>query len=332
MNNLNNIFVLRSPLQIINSLELINYFSLKNNYLIIIYNSLDTNTKQIKKLISMHEWSEIIELEDNGSSKYFRYVKLVKSLKNIQFNNFVFGNFGSVQKLMIANLKKKKTFYIDDGTSTISIYNKYIEKEKYNKYNFREIRFLLSGLKIKIIDKIYLFTYFNLKPKFENQIIQNELKYFKNKYLKYHKKCKAIYFAGQPLDDVDVLSVKEYRKVIIALSEKFNQPIVYLSHRAESEELKEEISLIDSTFIKIIESEMPLELYFLENEIYPSTFLSFFSTSLSTIKIIYEDVSVFAIEIPEEKVSNKSYYNNLLKDYYHNIKSDDKITFKELGI
>ena len=119
----NNLFILRSPLQIINAIEAIEQFKLKNNILVLIFNSLDTNTRQINELVSLHKWEQIIRLEDRSKSKLFRYVKLVKELKKYSFNYLYFGNLGTIQKILIANLKQDNVYLLDDGTSTIMYYN-----------------------------------------------------------------------------------------------------------------------------------------------------------------------------------------------------------------
>lgn len=47
---MNNLFIARSPLQIINALEAIEYFNLNNNILVIVYNYIENNNNQMNTL------------------------------------------------------------------------------------------------------------------------------------------------------------------------------------------------------------------------------------------------------------------------------------------
>lgn len=328
----NNLFILRSPLQIINAIEAIEQFNLKNNILVLIFNSLDTNTKQIDQLVSLHKWEQIIRLEDRGRSKLFKYVKLVNSLKKQSFKYMFFGNLGTIQKILLANLKKEFVYMLDDGTSTIMYYDKYIKVSRVNKYNLRELRFLIFGLKIKVKDKINFFTYFNLEQINGIKVIKNNFEKLKSRSIKREETSKEIYFIGQPLDDVNVLSIDDYVSVLNGISRLYDKKITYIPHRSESIELKKSIENIDENIIEIIKLDTPVELYFLEKNIYPSIVISFFSTALSTLKIIFDNVDIKVIEIPFEKIDNKDYYYDFLENYYRGINDSKIITFKELNL
>lgn len=327
-----NLFILRSPIQIINAIEAIEKFDLKNNILVLIFNSLDKNTNQINKLVKLYRWKKIIKLENKSRSKLFRYVKLVNELKKSKYNYLFFGNLGTIQKVLIANLKVDNIYLLDDGTSTITYYNNFIKKSKVNKYNFRELRFLFFGLKFKIKSEINLFTYFDLEVKSNIKIVKNELTLLNNKDMLNFKHSNEIYFIGQPLDDVEVLSIDNYIKVLVAISKKFNRKIIYIPHRAESNELKDAISKIDEQLIMVLNVNMPVELYFIENKIYPNKVISFFSTALNTMKAIYNKVDINVVKIPYKEVNNKKYYKEFLEDYYSKVEENNFIKFYNLGL
>lgn len=301
---LSNLFVLRSPLQIINAVEAINYFKLKNNILVLIYNRLDSNTKQMKSLLETVKFDKVIHVEEAFRSKYFKYVKLIKDLKQQEYNYIFVGELGISYKTIIANTEKKKVFLLDDGTATIEYYNKFIRHDKYNKYNFREIRFLFSGLKFKVKDKINLFTYFDLEPVHGIDVIRNDLSYLKSNYMKEAKRDdNVIYFIGQPVDGF--MDIGFYRDSIEELIKRFNKRIIYVPHRSEGQEQQDTLSLIYSDLFTIKKPDMPLELYFLENNIYPTHIISYLSTALITLSIIYENCKVDFIKIPKSSINKK---------------------------
>jgi len=324
-----NLFVVRSPLQIINAIEAVKHFKLTNNTLVLIYNRSAANTKQMRHLLSLMEWEEIIHVEDTYGSKILKYVSLIKKLRQESFNYIFVGELGISYKMIIANTKKEKVFLIDDGTATIVYYNTFIKKDKYNKYNFRELRFLLFGLKIKIRDKINLFTYFDLPPAHGNEVIKNSLTYFKTTYLNNAtKENDTIYFIGQPADvfmDIDV-----YKKDIETLVNRFNKKMVYIPHRLESQKQKEAIDSIKSTIFETRKPELPIELYFLQSNIYPMHIVAYYSTALVTLKFLFDECTNEYIRVPKNSINEKR-YDGIESCYsvFETIRHASVVTFKK---
>jgi len=301
MNNLDNVFIIRSPLQLINSLEAIEYFNLHNNVLILIYNDGVNNNTQMNNLINMYKWKKIIRInEKRKRSKYFEYIALVKSIRHIHYNYLFFSNLGSIHKLLLANLKRKRTIYLDDGVETITRYNNVLLPNKLNKIKFRQVRFLFAGLKIKIEDNIDLFTYFDLEPFRNTQIIKNNLEHFQKKYLKKSAMDNNIYFIGQPLVRTNLLQENDYFEYLDYVVSLNKEKIIYIPHRTEiiSDRLK---SYISEKF-EINNINMPIELYFLEKNIYPYHIISFITTAFFSLKKIYSNSSFSYIYIPSSKI------------------------------
>ncbi len=302
MNTLDNLFIIRSPLQLINSLEAIEYFNLQNNILVLIYNNTENTNKQMDTLISMYEWKEIIKInEKQKRSKYFEYIKFVKKLKLKSYNYLFFSNLGSIHKLLLANLKRQRTIYLDDGVETITRYNNIFIPNKLNKVKFRQLRFLPAGLKIKIEDSIDLFTYFDLEPFRSSKVIKNSLKNFQNKYLKDSSMDNNLYFLGQPLVKTNLLSeinYFEYLDYVISLNS--NKKIIYIPHRTEI--ISDRLKLYVSDKFEIIDINMPIELYFLQNNLYPGHIISFMTTAFFTLQKLYSNSKFSYIYIPSEKI------------------------------
>lgn len=303
-----NLFVVRSPLQLINSIEAVDYFKLKNNILVIIHNRSIVNKEQMKCLINMVEWEEVIHVEESYKSKFFKYLGVIKYLKKQPYKYVFVGELGISYKMIIANIRKEKVFLLDDGTATVDYYNKFIRQDKYNKYNFREIRFLFFGLKIKIRDKINLFTYFNLEPVNKNEVIRNELAYLRMNYLDEAKKdSDVIYFIGQTSEVF--MNIDMYIKDIENLIIKFNKKIVYIPHRSESKEQENAVLSIKSDLFTIKKLELPLELYFLYNNIYPLHIISYFSTALVTLSILFKECKAEYIKVSKNSINEKRIKN-----------------------
>ena len=298
---MNNLFIVRSPLQLINSLEAIEHFKLTQNILVLIYNNTTNTNTQMDNLISLYSWKRVIKVnEKQKRSKYFEYMRFVKELKKESYNYLFFSNLGSIHKLLLANIKRKRTIYLDDGVETITRYNTIFKPQKLNKFKLRQIRFLFGGLKIKIDEKIDLFTYFDLEPLKESKIIKNTLSNFQKKYLKESQKDENIYFIGQPLVKTNLLLEDDYFSYLEHILALYPQKIIYIPHRTEivSERLK---SYISEKF-EIRDINMPVELYFLQNGIYPNHIISFMTTAFFTLQKLYSKTALSYIYIPSHKI------------------------------
>ena len=259
----------------------------------------------------LYQWDEIIDIEYSKSSSIFKYINVLKYLKKYRYKYIFISKLEVVPKIVIPNVEKEKVFLLDDGVMTISIYENNIKTNKINKYDFKELRFLFFGLNVKIKDKINLFTYFDLEPVSGMKITKNELNFLKDIYFKDAKKeDETIYFLGHPsskyIDD------DSYLNSLVELTKRFNKKIVYIPHRGENKEAKDILlSMMDTGLFSIKDINMPVELYFLENKIYPSQVISYYSTALITLKIIYKECDISFIPIAK---SND--INNILSNLY----------------
>ncbi len=321
--DLNNLFIVGTPLQLLNAIEAAEHFKLENNILIIVHRSLKANRTQIDSIRNLYKWKEVIDIEYSKNSSILKYINLVKYLKKYKYKYIFIPKLEVVPKLVIANVEKEKVFLLDDGVMTISIYENNIKTKKLNKYDFKEIRFLFFGLKIKIRDKINVFTYFDLEPVNGIEVVKNKLIFLKDRYLQgasVDNSC--IYYLGNP--STRYVDDDTYIENLHRLIKKFNKKVIYIPHRGESEEMKKTLYAINNPLFSIIDINMPVELYFLENKIYPSKIIAYFSTALITLHMIFEDCEISFIPISLEKDKN-----NVLKNIYDIF---DKENLKRLNI
>jgi len=322
--DLNNLFIIGTPLQLLNAIEAVKHFHLENNILVLVHRSLKANKAQIDSIISLYKWKEVIEIEYSKNSSILKYIDLVKRLKRDRYKYVFIPKLEVVPKLVIANVKKEKVFLLDDGVMTISIYENNIKKNIINKYNFKELRFLFFGLKIKIRDKINLFTYFDLEPINGIEVVKNELTFLKKTYLEGAKKDDScVYFLGHPssryIDD------ETYYRSLENIIKKYNKKIIYIPHRGENEKSKNILSSMENQLFSVLDISMPVELYFLENKIYPSKVIAYYSTALITLNMIFKDCEISFIPIPLDRD-----INNALKNVYK-IFDDEKLLRLDSG-
>ncbi len=291
-----NLFIIGTPLQLLNAIEAVKEFKLENNILVVVHRSLQANKIQIENIKKLYQWEEIIEIAYSKNSSIFKYINLVKYLKNNRYAYIFISKLEVVPKIVIPNVIKEKVFILDDGVMTISLYENNIKKNKINKYDFKELRFLLFGLKIVIRDTINLFTYFDLKPIPKVEIIKNNLTFLKENYLEGTlRDDEILYFLGHPSSKY--ISDEEYVESLVKIINFFNKKIVYIPHRGETQEMIKRISALKSSLLSVEDINMPVELYFLENKIYPSEVIAYYSTALITLKIIYNKCKISYIPI-----------------------------------
>ena len=324
-----NLFIIGTPLQLINAMEAINHFKLEKNILVIVHRSLEANKTQIDKIRDLYKWEEVIDIEYSKHSSLLKYVNLVKYLKTYTYKYIFFPKLEVVPKLVIPNVKKEKVFLLDDGGLTVTIYEKFIKTNKLNRYNFKELRFLLFGLKVKIKDKINLFTYFDLPSVNGIEVIKNSLLHLKNSVVDMKKENDAIYFLGQPISKL--ISDETYRDSLKSIIKKYNKKIIYIPHRGETQDKIDYLSQLDNSMFSILDIGMPVELFFLNNNIYPSHVVSYYSTALTTLDLIFEDSVINYIKVPENS-SNKVAFDKSLRRYYELFDEEKILTLQDLGM
>ena len=208
--------------------------------------------------------------------------------------------------VIAANIQKEKLFLLDDGSKTVSIYKKYITDDFQVTYKIKELKFLLLGLKVKIRDKVNLFTYYDLESVNGNEVVKNHMTYFKSKYILTTKnEDDFIYFIGQPLNKL--LSRELHKSIIEKIINRYNKKMIYIIHRGEDNASLKHLNDIDKSLFELRDLGMPIELYFLKNSIYPSSVFSFYSTALATIELIYDKCNIYYIKIPKNQ-HNEKYY------------------------
>lgn len=307
-----NLIIVGSPLQTINALEAVNFFKLENVVLVIAFNGLANNSNQMEEQIKSLAYEEIIKIYPSSISKFSQYLKLIKYLQKYEYEKIFIGELGSAFRVIIANLRKEKIFLLDDGTVSIIDYEKSIKPNKLNKYSFKEFRFLLAGLKIKVSDKINFFSYYEFEQLPGIEVIKNSLECMKKDFVQNNYDYgNTIFFLGQPSEifsDLSELKI-DLNKIV---TEFIDKKIFYIPHRAQSKEEVKMISLISDN-IKILEVNKPVERYFIDNGIYPKHVISYISTGLTTIKILFSECNVNYIRLkkPNLDLKDMSYVNYL---------------------
>jgi hypothetical protein len=157
-----NLFVVRTPLQLINALEAKYHFKTQNNILIVVYSVNQTDKEQMNKIINEKDWNEIIKLNQKGKkSIFFEYIKLIKKLQKEPVDKLFIVFFKGLQKLFISNIRTKETYLIDDGLASLKIQSELPQLIQRGNL-IKELRYRIVGLKTEITKIPDFFTAYNL--------------------------------------------------------------------------------------------------------------------------------------------------------------------------
>jgi hypothetical protein len=326
-----NLFIVASPLQFLNAIEAREYFKTSNNILILIYNSKlnQVDFEQKQNILIESDWDEIIEYDLGKIAKkkrFFEQVSLVKQLKKDSYEYLFSGDFGTIQQMIMSNVKVDQIYLLDDGTASIVIYKKLQDKDFFQNISFSKkmklYRYFLMGLDYKIKQNINFFTIYNLQTLDHIKVIQHNFSYLKEHALKECKKTDSIYVLGQNIAEVGYIKEDVYLEYLHKIIEKFDGNIIYKPHRSEKITKAYESLISDRFFIDKDISQGPIEISLITNKIYPSIVISFFSSALFSLDKIFDDSLIYAIKIKEDDfiVEDKN-IRNVIKSCYNFLES-----------
>lgn len=301
---MNNLFVITTPFQLIGAFEAIYKFKLTNNLLVIIDNSLENNSKQITSLLENNEniFSKIIRLGIGKKSKFLSNVKLIKNLKRESFNYVFIGDLGSIQKILISNVKSKKVFLLDDGAKTILIHKALKDGKEFFKKGFRQLRFNFFGLRTSTSQPFNIFTFFNLSNIDGIEIIKHQFNHLK-KLNKFDNKSieNKVFILGQPIVENERVNPYAYEKYLNFIIDKHKDcEIFYLMHRREDKKRLLNYNLCKS--INIVESKKPGEFFFVELSYKPKAIYGVNTTLLFSLANIFNDLSINSYKFNNEDI------------------------------
>ncbi len=315
-----NLFVARTPLQLINMIEAREHFKTKKNILIVIYHDMNKNQSelQLKDLIKHEDWDEVLEFERTQStSKFLTYLKIIKEAKKNVYEYIFIGDLGAIQRQIVANCNKKYLFLVDDGVLTIAYYKNNFQHEKKKGVDFKKLRYMIFGLKTDFTDSINLFTIFNLLPKANVKVIQNNFNYLKQNVINKLKQSDEIYFLGQKLVEVGMMDKDIYFAYIKKIIKYFKgSTIIYIPHRGETG--YEELRSLESENFKIKKVNKPIEIYFATDGILPKHVASFNTSALFTIDKLFDKSKLSAFKIDENHLKM---FNSEVNECYNFLKN-----------
>lgn len=300
-----NIYIVSSPLQLLNAIEAVNHFKTQNNILIISHIEDRVSLSQIKKLLIYVSWDEIqyISLAKTKIEKLFFVKKINKILsvwKEQVISKVFVGEYRSHHVNHICNYFKSKEIYLlDDGLALLSYHSRRENVELKDKA-IKMIYQFVCLYKLSTINHIF-FTMFELK---KGKVIKNNYIFFK-KYINNKKTKELVYFIGQGSLETALKNQDDYKSALIKILKFYkNKKFIYVLHRRQKDDFIKKLSLELNFEYQRFENLIELEMIFSSQT--ASDFGTFFSTAIMTLPKFLENSKYTAFKLDASKFKNQT--------------------------
>jgi hypothetical protein len=308
-----NIYFVSTPGQMLSAIEAQNHFKTKNNVLVILFFVVrdGKNINQMFKLSELFPYDKLITYQNKSAKFYISFIPFLKIFKEDSFHYLFFGFNTILYRRIVANIKFKELYYLDDGVHTITTHEdthndlNNTTRDEYKPFpktlNFLKVRFIYAKHDLKAdtyLNNLNFFTVYNLKQYKNEKIIKHNFSYLRTLLIKNETIDNTVYLLGQPL--VEMVGVEQdiynnHLKIIFKIYSAYK--IVYIPHRLEivHEEIRKYIENNDN--IDLFVPNEPIEFYFLNNNIYPMEVVSFITSALFNIRKLFPKTKTKAFEI-----------------------------------
>ncbi|MBS4069009.1 MAG: hypothetical protein KGZ62_10430 [Sulfurimonas sp.] len=348
-----NLFVVNTPLQLINAVEAKRHFDIRDedSLLIVIY--LEQRIMQMRESVEESEWAEVIWLESDeqalhrknvtACTKIFNWISgcltFRKQVSGIQerwrkFSRVFLGNFLMTSQLHLANCSPfNDLILLDDGNATFEVAklrNEFksplaIHRTIWGKVNYL-IKQYIFKYRLNRIATVTFFTIYDLKVSEQDRIENNTFRYLRTSVsMKTHNA--EIWFIGAPLVEQSIVSLSDFCSLIDKVVEYYKgRKILYILHPAEN--IMATKNYLEHLGVETIKFSLPLEMVFLKKQEMPALLATFYSSAIYNLRLILgEEIECNSFRIGDNILSKQlsSKINNVYDQYEAMIGSKFKV-------
>ncbi len=326
------ISVVSSQMQLMNVVECIKSHNYRNNILIVV-SATNKREADIKKLLRENDvygiffcgvfyfrFRENLFVQLIQTVLYLIRVRMItfqKCFHNVIIGNYLLFTHRYVIKAITRNDCAPNVYVVDDGMATIKIV-RYREKEKQEKCISLFLPFYHRAVSIHFlfkrffIQQLCFYTIYSIKNVSDDMVEKNEYEFLKNNYKRNigesQRIKEQIIFLGQPLCEHNVMSTKVLNEHMRKIQCMFPDCgcIAYYMHPAERK--KKELQ-----YESVIEYENKMNVEMLALSLPAKTkVLSFYSSSLITIKRLRNDIDLYCV-YEDSLVKNNAQLEDIYK-------------------
>jgi hypothetical protein len=325
---LNSLALISSPFQLL-SLGEYSYQTKINKCIIIVLYQSKKELEQINAMSDIYNTQITHYVRGRRLIQYFELKKILKRYKNI--DNILLGNFFSEPHIYaLDKIKYKDVIVLDDGMVVHKIPD-YINTNKniLKKSLLRTIALKAFGINIRFPKKIKLFSIFNIVTNKSIELISNRM-LFLNSIMGVLKPSNKIIVIGQPFVELNTLNQVVYCDYLKKIITIYKRDILYFPSRKESLSNINSIGKIKG--IKVINSNLNIELYLIKKSFTPKVIIGFTSSALVTLnKLFNNNTSRITITSFKLKFLKNRFNGNFYEKIYEKF-TEYGINYKSLNI
>lgn len=349
-----NVFVVESPIQVLNAEEAKHYFNLRNNLLIIILGR-GFRADSFKKVVRECNWDSVqfIMLRENrindrsgvwGQVMYQmqrirwivrqynnkkRFDRLAGSLSNVQ--NLILGNYGETRKPHLCHfaniLKHDQLYLVDDGTDVL-----FVNEERTRQTESTELSGQLRNgssrwqiLKRDVLEafvdwnntgakNVTFFTAYDLKVRPGDRLVKHDYPHLR-KRLADSAQSDKILFLGQTMIEDDYLEREIYFDYLRKVQSFFDgEELVYVPHMRESADTVKYVK--ENLGLRIERPDLPIECHLALSGLRPRALASFCCGALANCSVIFgQHLKIIAFYLsPSSLLKEHDFIEHIYRD------------------
>ena len=298
-----NVFLVLTPLQLINALEAKQHFATTDNTLIVLrHSSLGYPVSMFRRLIREGDWDHLHFLATFDAERVRKlnllYWHLLCALQRRQLDRLA-ARLGPAEGLFVgqyhepiarhfSNTLPYRTLYLlDDGTSTFETHD-----ERHGRTGLGRraglravLRDTLTGLRTRQAEHVVFFSAYDLEPRPGDTLVHNRFTHFRQ-HIAAVPQNNEVWFLGEPLS-LDGYVTKETYLETLALAQGFyrHARFVYLPHSREQRSDVEEIQAALGCEVRVY--GLPVEVVLSQAVERPQEIASFITSAIPNCAIMF---------------------------------------------
>lgn len=333
-----NVFTISTPSQMINAMEFIHYYKIKDENNIILISSSSTTIKdQIVKVGSgfdliFHELFQpkFLIFNDSAYNKmplklrrlFISRYAIKRILINQKIDKLILGNYSNFISQYCTQIINTETFVLDDGTGSITRASKR-ERELNEEIPFFElnrkkgalrlVKLIMGFYNYNIPKKLIFFSSYTFHLAGRDEIVHNDFSFIKRLYSNQKKDNNLIYFIGSPISEVGYITLENEINIILSMLSKFKgNKVIYIPHRLDSNTKLKRIK----ENIDILSFDLPIEFALTQITALPYQIVGFFSSALfNLMDMVQKDISFYSVKIPNDWYLRENLRSRALQVY-----------------
>ena len=309
------VFIVSSPLQLMNCLEARYRYRVNKSYLLVFLIEAGESVPQYENLVSMEEWEKVIYLESPAGAKgLMTFPKDFKvSVSDLISENIEYLFVGEYRSPYVNHMVNffdaNKVILVDDGMAVLNYENFFRSRSIYKR--LRRTLYYMVGYKAGAFSYCQ-FSAFYLE---RSSAVVNDYRWLK-RGKKNYALSDDVWFLGQPLVELAIMSPQNWMLYIEKVMRRYKRGrFCYVMHRRNDSSFIEAAS--QKLGFKCIRFDRPIELEFLELKTIPHEVITAYSTAIFTLSKLVADIRCSAYRLPTTSIKYENHPYLDLEPYYY---------------